>query len=120
MARKTKKEIERTKKAMQIVAGVTVLHEEALELAESVLFMAEKLEESRKQMDKEPIVVPYNNGGGQEGIRENPHFSAFEKLLTTYNKSLNHLRQIVEKGKQTDKSLGVMAELTTIAGKKIG
>ena len=107
-------------KAEILVAGVKVMHDEALELAESVVFMAAKLEESRKVMANEPLVVPYDNGGGQTGLRENPHFSAFEKLMNTYTRSLSQLTQIVEKGTTTEKSLGVMAELTTIAGRKIG
>lgn len=106
--------------AAELVSGVTVLHDQALELAESVLFMASKLEESRKAMTNEPIVVPYDNGGGQKGIRENPHFLAYEKLLNTYNRSFEQLKKTIENGKQTEKSIGVMAELSTIAGRRIG
>lgn len=116
----TKKSAKVRSKAEQIVAGVSVLHDQALELAESVLFMADKLEESRKAMKDEPLVVPYDNGGGQTGIRENPHFTAYEKLLNTYTRSLDQLTKIVENGKQTEKSIGVMAELSTIAGRRIG
>lgn len=107
-------------KAEQLVAGVHVLHDEALELAESVLFMAEKLEESRMAMKNEPIVIPYDNGGGQTGIRENPHYTAFEHLVTAYNKSLRQLTEIVEKGTPVRNASSIMAELTTIAGRKIG
>ena len=107
-------------KAEQLVAGVHVLHDEALELAEAVLFMAEKLEESRKAMKDEPIVIPYDNGGGQTGIRENPHYTAFEHLVTAYNKSLRQLTEIVEKGAPVRNASSIMAELTTIAGRKIG
>lgn len=107
-------------KAEEICAGVNVLHEEAVELAESVLFMADKLKEARKKMEHEALVIPYDNGGGQTGIRENPHFAAFEKLMNTYTRSLEQLRKIVESGKQTEKGLSVMAELTTIAGRRIG
>lgn len=107
-------------KAEQLVAGVHVLHDEALELAEAVVFMAEKLEESRKAMKDEPIVIPYDNGGGQTGIRENPHYVAFEHLVTAYNKSLRQLTEIVEKGAPVRNASSIMAELTTIAGRKIG
>lgn len=107
-------------KAEILVSGVHVLHDEALELAESVVFMAEKLEESRKVLKDEPIVIPYDNGGGQSGIRENPHFTAFEKLLTTYNKSLRQLTEIIEKGTPVRNASSIMAELTTIAGRKLG
>lgn len=107
-------------KAEEICSGVKVLHDEALELAESVVFMAAKLEESRKAMAKEPLVIPYDNGGGQTGIRENPHYAAFEKLMNTYIRSLDQLKKIVESGSQSEKGLSVMAELTTIAGRRIG
>lgn len=116
----TKKPVKAPSKAEQLVAGVHVLHDEALELAESVLFMASKLEESRKAMANEPIVVPYDNGGGQAGIRENPHYTAFEHLVTAYNKSLRQLTEIVEKGAPVRNASSIMAELTTIAGRKIG
>ena len=59
-------------KAEELCAGVHTLHDEAVELAESVLFMAEKLNQTRDLLTDEPIVVPYDNGGGQCGIRENP------------------------------------------------
>lgn len=106
-------------KAADLVSGVKVLHDEALELAESVLFMAEKLKESRLLMADEPLVVEYDNGGGQKGIRENPHYVAFEKLIATYTKSLDQLTKIIEKGTQTKTTSSIMAELTTIAGKKV-
>ena len=106
-------------RARVLVSGVHTLHDEALELAESVLFMAVKLKESREAMKDEPLIIPYDNGGGQSGIRENPHFTAYEKLIGTYTKSLDQLTKIVEKGTQTRTTSSIMAELTTIAGKKV-
>ena len=123
MATTKKKTVKRepsvTRRAKALVAGVTTLHDEALELAESVVFMSDKLKKARKEMAKEPLVVPYDNGGGQSGIRENPHFTAYEKLMGTYTKSLDQLTKIVEKGTQTRTTSSIMAELTTIAGKKV-
>lgn len=107
-------------RAADLVAGVHNLHDEALELAESVLFMADKLKESREAMKNEPLVIDYDNGGGQKGIRENPHYVAFEHLMTTYTKSLRQLEEIIEKGAPARKSSGIMAELTSIAGRKLG
>lgn len=111
---------ENKRKARELVAGVRTLHDEALELAESVLFMADKLKESREAMKNEPLVIDYDNGGGQKGIRENPHYVAFEHLMTTYTKSLRQLEEIIEKGAPARKSSGIMAELTSIAGRKLG
>ena len=111
---------EQKKRAEILVAGVRTLHDEALELAESVLFMSEKLKESRKLMEKEPIVIDYDNGGGQKGIRENPHYTAYEKLMATYIRSLDQLTKIINENGTEQKPLGVLAELSTIAGRKIG
>ena len=109
-----------SRKAEELCAGVHTLHDEALELAESVVFMATKLKESRKQLKNEPLVIEYDNGGGQCGIRENPHFTAYEHLLASYNKALRQLTEIVEKGAPTRKASTIMKELTLIAGKKAG
>lgn len=107
-------------KAKDLVSGVHTLHDEALELAESVVFMAKKLEETRIKLENEPLVIPYDNGGGQSGIRENPQYTAYEKLMSTYIRSLDQLTKIVEKGGTEKKTSGILAELSTIAGRKVG
>lgn len=107
-------------KAEEICRGVHTLHDESLELAESVVFMAEKLKEARRTLESELLVIEYDNGGGQCGIRENPHFTAYEHLLTSYNKALRQLTEIVEKGAPSRKASSIMKELSVIAGKKAG
>lgn len=109
-----------SRKAKELCEGVRTLHDEALELAESVVFMAAKLEESRKALKEQPLVIEYDNGGGQKGIRENPHFVAYEHLLSAYNKSLRQLTEIVEKGAPSRKANDIMKELSVIAGKRAG
>lgn len=111
---------EQKSRAYALVSGVHTLHDEALELAESVLFMADKLKESRAKMKNEPLVIDYDNGGGQTGIRENPHFVAFEHLMAAYTKSLKQLTEIIEAGAPVRQASTIMAELTTIAGRKLG
>ena len=111
---------EQKSRAQALVSGVHTLHNEALELAESVLFMADKLKEARVTMKNEPLVIDYDNGGGQTGIRENPHFVAFEHLMASYTKSLKQLTEIVEAGAPVRQASSIMAELTTIAGRKLG
>lgn len=63
----------------------------AAELYEAVEFMRKKLIESREAMGDMDIVIPYDNGGGQTGIRENPSFNAYEKLLKSYTAALDKL-----------------------------
>lgn len=106
-------------KAEEICSGVHVLHDEAVSLAESVLEMSKKLNELNKQLPHEPLIIEYDNGGGQSGVRENPFFVAYEHLMASYNKSLRQLTEIVNKGTPYHKANSIMSELTVIAGKKV-
>lgn len=67
------------------------------ELADNVLFMRRKLAETRRGIRKEQIVIPYDNGGGQQGIRENPAFKGYHALLASYRKSLEELVTLLER-----------------------
>lgn len=107
-------------RAKEICKGVVILHDETLALAEAVVLMSEKIEETISTLRDAPLVIEYDNGGGQTGIRENPEYTAFEKLMATYTKSLRQLIEIVEKGSTTQKTIGIMKELNAIASKKAG
>lgn len=62
-----------------------------IELAENVIFMHDKLIETRKGLKNQALVIPYDNGGGQTGIRENPAFKAYQTMLASYRKALEEL-----------------------------
>lgn len=68
---------------------------QATVLAEQVIFMAKKLKETKAELRDQPLTIEYDNGGGQTGIRENPAFTAYEKLLATYTRSLTALRDVI-------------------------
>ena len=90
--------------AQDLCAGIQDFQSEVIELAESVIFMQKKLEETRELIKKEPLVIEYDNGGGQSGIRENPSYISYEKLFTTYSKGLSALMKIIsENGGNTQK-----------------
>lgn len=61
---------------------------------EQLDLMAEKLLEEGRKMPKESLVIDYNNGGGQAGIRENPYYQAYEKLLASFLKTLDAAESI--------------------------
>ena len=65
------------------------------ELAENVLFMRAKLEETRHGIARQQVVIPYDNGGGQTGIRANPAFKEYENLLKAYTRALSDLRALL-------------------------
>ena len=55
---------------------------------EQLSHMADRLMEEGKRIGEEPLIVEYDNGGGQSGVRENPFYPAYEKLLASYLKAL--------------------------------
>ena len=50
----------------------------------NVVWMRVKLDETRKVIANTSVVIPYDNGGGQTGIRENPIFKGYESLYKSY------------------------------------
>lgn len=65
------------------------------ELAANALFMRRKLKELRADLAGQDPYIPYDNGGGQTGIRRNPAFDAYESLLKSYTATLRELREIL-------------------------
>ncbi|NPD33094.1 hypothetical protein HLV35_07480 [Eggerthellaceae bacterium zg-997] len=55
--------------------------------------MHEQLLAANEAMDGEPLVIPFDNGGGQSGVRENPAYPAYEKLFRAY---LSGMQPIVQ------------------------
>ena len=66
------------------------------ELEQTAEFLRIKVEEARKQAQTEDLTVEYNNGGGQCGIRENPIFPAYEKLLKSYQAVITQLEALTK------------------------
>lgn len=47
-------------------------------------WMKAKLDDAREAIKNSNIVIAYDNGGGQKGIRENPLFKGYEGLWRSY------------------------------------
>ena len=66
-------------------AGIS---EKRMKLLEPVIlntaWMRAKLDDAREAIKNSNIVVSYDNGGGQKGIRENPLFKGYENLWRSY------------------------------------
>ena len=60
-------------------------------IIENVSWMKAKLDDSRALIKNSNIVVPYDNGGGQKGIRENPAFRGYESLWKSYMQGMNRI-----------------------------
>ena len=100
-------------KAETLCKGVPAhLREHAVELAENVFFMEEKLSETRRELADQDVVIPYDNGGGQTGIRKNPIFEGYNQLMANYRKTLEQLVSMLkEYGKTTETKDSPLAAL---------
>lgn len=87
--------------AEQLVNGYDgPLRPQVVELAESVVFMSRKLKETRESMGRTPLIVKYDNGGGQSGYRENPVFKAYNALNRSYLSALDQLARMTNSAPQ--------------------
>lgn len=53
-------------------------------IIENVAWMKAKLDDAREAIKTSNVVIPYDNGGGQKGLRENPLFKGYESLWKSY------------------------------------
>lgn len=56
-------------------------------------YMKAKLEDARAAIKTSNVVIPYDNGGGQTGLRENPLFKGYEALFKSY---MSGMKQILD------------------------
>lgn len=87
--KRIKKEIRRLKRIID-EGGVSDRRQKALEgVIQNAAFMRVSLDDTIKEIADADVVVEYDNGGGQTGIRENPLFNAYEKLFAKYLAAMN-------------------------------
>ncbi len=81
-------------------AASPAMADRAARLAEEVLHMEAKLEETRREMGQTKLVIAYDNGGGQTGIRKNPVYEAYNALLRSYLSALDQLARMTQTAPQ--------------------
>lgn len=64
------------------------ISEKRMKLLEPIIlntaWMKAKLDDTREAIKGTNVVIPYDNGGGQKGLRENPLFKGYESLFRSY------------------------------------
>lgn len=60
-------------------------------VVENVAWMKVKLDDAREQIRHTSVAIPYDNGGGQHGIRENPLFKGYEALWKAYMSGISKI-----------------------------
>lgn len=61
------------------------------DIIENVAWMKYKLDETRATIKNSSVAIPYDNGGGQTGIRENPLFKGYQGLFKSYMSGMNQI-----------------------------
>ena len=64
---------------------------------ENVAWMKAKLDDTREQIRDTSVAIPYDNGGGQKGIRENPLFKGYSALWKSYMSGMNTIMATLPK-----------------------
>ena len=107
-------EVERLKQLL-IESGVSEKRRNILEsVIENTAWMRLKLDDTRDKIKSSGVAIPYDNGGGQTGIRENPLFKGYESLWKSYmagmSKILDSLPQerVREEEQQVEKPATVL------------
>ncbi|MBO7430389.1 MAG: hypothetical protein J6U56_05185 [Spirochaetia bacterium] len=106
---KAKKE-ERRIKGLLSGSGVSATKMKLLEpIILNTAWMKAKLDDARDAIKSSNIVITYDNGGGQKGLRENPLFKGYENLWRSYMAGMNRImdslpdevvRQVEEEAEQ--------------------
>lgn len=67
---------------------------------ENLAWQKVKLDEARASIEKSTVAIPYDNGGGQKGIRENPLFKGYINLWRAYMLGVDKLTSYLPKDLQ--------------------
>lgn len=81
---------------------------------ENTAWMKAKLDDAREQIKNTSVAIPYDNGGGQRGIRENPLFKGYENLFKAYMSGLKQILDVLPKEAVAIKDAEIEAPKTTL------
>ena len=80
-----------------------------------------KLEETRDAIKNSQVVIPYDNGGGQKGLRENPLYKGYLNLWRGYIAGLEKLLSYLPAELQdqvTNEAETTLAKVIKMKGRK--
>lgn len=98
--------------AAELVASVDkARYPMAESLAAEVLWQAGKLEDARRLIRSSSVLVEYDNGGGQRGVRKNPAYEAYNQLFASFAKGVALLGEMLEASGAPPEEAGRLAAL---------
>ena len=76
-------------------------HPYAETLENEVRWQAERLVQARQVIAESSILIAYDNGGGQKGVRRNPGYEAYSQLFNTFVSGMRALDALLEDAEPT-------------------
>ncbi|SDZ88232.1 hypothetical protein SAMN02745687_00927 [Lachnospiraceae bacterium NK3A20] len=67
-----------------------------MQVIENTAWMCIKLEDAREKIETADVAIPYNNGGNQKGLRQNPLFLGYEALWKAYMTGMSQIMGAAE------------------------
>ena len=107
-----------------IEVGISDKRQKLLEpIILNTAWMKAKLDDAREAIKNSNIVISYDNGGGQKGIRENPLFKGYESLWRSYMAGMAKIlealpAEVVEQSVEVEKP-STMLELVRHKHRKV-
>lgn len=102
---------EEQQRILDLLADVGI-SEKRMKLLEPIIlntaWMKAKLDDAREAIKNSNIVITYDNGGGQRGIRENPLFKGYEGLWRSYMAGMSKIldsmpQEVIEQAAEAEK-----------------
>lgn len=100
-----KKEIRRIKKILVNYGVPADKIGIMMPVIENTAFIKGKLDETKALIEKSSVVISYDNGGGQKGIRENPIFKGYENLWKSYISGMQRILDMLPDDKKEVKKV---------------
>lgn len=94
------------------------ISEKKIQMLESVVentaWMKAKLDDAREQIKGSSVAIPYDNGGGQTGIRENPLFKGYSALWKSYMSGMNTILSLLPREMASEEADNIEKPKTTL------
>lgn len=103
-------------RAIEICKGVGgPIYEQAVQLATNVCFLADKLDEERKEVEDEHtfVVLTVGDRNPHEVIRPNPKLRGYTDLVRSYASALHELRDVLDGAGVSRERTGGLARYRT-------
>ena len=120
MGRKQKAEKELEKLARMIEKCPENKREGLTEIAAHLAFVKVKLDEGKRECEDAGLIVEYDNGGGQKGVKENPAVKAYSALLKLYMDGMREIFRAMPEGQDAAENAAQESVIDLVLRRRAG